>query len=167
MTWASWARSVPRRAVFIAALLGAGIVAFCAVADDTPRRPSFARDSLTITRADGKVVTYAIEVARGETQQAYGLMYIRHLPKDAGMLFPYDPPREVAYWMKNTFIPLDMLFVGRDHRIARIVADNRPHDVMPVRSQLPVMAVLELNGGEAQAQGIAVGDRVDSAALPR
>jgi uncharacterized membrane protein (UPF0127 family) len=92
-------------------------------------------------------------------------MFVQSMPADAGMIFPYDPPRDVAFWMKNTLIPLDMLFISPDGRIGRIVAEARPQDVTPIDSQGDVIAVIELNGGTAKKDGIAVGDKAISAAI--
>lgn len=104
---------------------------------------------------------FRVELAVTPAEQARGLMYRTELPADGGMLFPFDPPRIVAFWMKNTYIPLDMIFIGADRRIARIAARTTPHSLEPVESGLPVIAVLELAGGTAEARGIVVGDRVD------
>jgi uncharacterized membrane protein (UPF0127 family) len=131
-----------------------------------PQRPDFGHSTLSITRADGKVFPFAVEVATTPDQQAYGLMYIHSLPADAGMIFPYDPPQEVAFWMKNTLIPLDMLFVRPDHTITRIAANARPQDWTPIASEVPIMAVIEINGGQASKDGLAVGDKVDWPLMP-
>jgi hypothetical protein len=125
-------------------------------------RPDFKRSSLTITRADGKDFSFRIEVARSEAQQAYGLMFVKDLAADAGMIFPFDPPRPAAFWMKNTLIPLDMLFVNPDHRIGFIARNAKPQDLTPISSEGAVIAVIEIKGGQAKVDGIDVGDKVDS-----
>ena len=125
-------------------------------------RPHFKRSSVTITRADGRQFPFATEVAATPQEQAYGLMFVRALPENAGMIFPYNPPRAVEFWMENTFIPLDIIFVRPDGRIGRIAADARPQDVTPIPSQGPVIAVVEINGGLAKKDGFAAGDKVDS-----
>ena len=76
------------------------------------------------------------------------------------MIFLYDSPRDVSYWMKNTYIPLDMIFIRADQTIARI-ATAEPHSDIPVQSGEPVKAVLEIRGGLAKQLGITQGDRVD------
>ena len=88
-------------------------------------------------------------------------MFRRALPPDEGMVFPYDPPQPVGFWMKNTLIPLDMLFIGADQRVGRIAADVPPLSLDTVPSGIPVTAVLELRGGRAAELGISVGDRVE------
>ena len=80
---------------------------------------------------------------------------------DRGMIFPYDPPREVAFWMKNTLIPLDMIFIRADGTIAGIAANTVPLSLEPVPSVEPVVAVLEIAGGRAAELGIKPGDRVE------
>ena len=87
-------------------------------------------------------------------------MFRRSLPANDGMVFPYDPPQEVSFWMKNTLIPLDMIFIRPDGRIARITT-ARALDLTPVPSGEPISAVLEIRGGRAAELGIRAGDAVD------
>ena len=93
-------------------------------------------------------------------QQERGLMFRRALGPDRGMVFPYNPPRNVAFWMRNTLIPLDMIFIRADRTIARI-ATAKPLDETPVPSGEPIGAVLEVAGGRAAELGIRQGDVVD------
>ena len=86
-------------------------------------------------------------------------MFVRHLAPNRGMIFPYDPPRPVAFWMHNTLIPLDMVFIRADGTIARI-ATARPLDDTPVPSGEPIAAVLEIAAGRAAQLGIVPGDKV-------
>jgi uncharacterized membrane protein (UPF0127 family) len=123
-------------------------------------RPLYQRSTLTITRADGKNFPFTTELALSEPEQAYGLMFIKSLPEDQAMLFPFDPPREVIFWMKDTFIPLDMLFVRPNHTIGRIVTNARPLDLTPISSEEPVIAVIEIRGGQVVHNGFTVGDKV-------
>jgi uncharacterized membrane protein (UPF0127 family) len=115
---------------------------------------------LTITTAAGKVRRFTVEVARTEAQQAQGLMNRQSLDPDRGMIFPYDPPSMASFWMKNTLIPLDMLFIRADGTIARIEANTVPLSLDPVPAGELVAAVLELAGGRSAALGIAAGDKV-------
>ena len=115
---------------------------------------------LTIHSAKGPVA-WRVEVARTPAEQAKGLMYRTSLPDHGGMIFPMVPPRMASFWMKNTYIPLDMLFIRNDGTIARIAANTVPEDLTPVESGEPVAAVLEIAGGAAVANGIAEGDRVE------
>jgi len=114
---------------------------------------------LTIRTAKGELA-YRVEVARTAQEQARGLMYRTSLPDHGGMIFPMTPPREASFWMKNTYIPLDMIFIRADGTIARIAANAVPEDLSPVESGEPVAAVLEIVGGGAAANGIAEGDVV-------
>jgi hypothetical protein len=103
---------------------------------------------------------FTVEVARTPEQQAQGLMHRQSLAPDRGMLFPYDPPQPASFWMKNTLIPLDMIFVRADGLIARIAARTVPHSLESVGVGEPVVAVLEIAGGRAAELGIREGDRV-------
>lgn len=105
-------------------------------------------------------LTYRIELAITQAQREQGLMYRPHLPERHGMLFDFGETRDVAMWMKNTLIPLDMLFIRADGQIARIEANAAPHSLTIRTSGGPVRAVLELAGGEAARAGIRVGDRL-------
>jgi uncharacterized membrane protein (UPF0127 family) len=105
-------------------------------------------------------------VADTPPRQSQGLMFVEKLEPGTGMLFLYPgPPRPLGMWMKNTLIPLDMLFISKDGRIARIARSTRPHSLETISSLMPASAVLEIGGGEAQRLGIEVGDRVEHAAF--
>ena len=105
--------------------------------------------------------TIKLWVADTPARQQQGLMFVDKLEPGTGMLFLYPgPPRPISMWMKNTLIPLDMLFISKDGRIARIARNTRPHSLETISSLTPVTAVLEIGGGEAQRLGIEVGDRV-------
>lgn len=104
---------------------------------------------------------FSVEVASTPPQQAKGLMFRARMGADEGMIFPMKPPRMASFWMRNTVIPLDLLFIGTDHRVLNIAANAVPYDESPLASVGPVIGVLELNGGRAAELGIAAGDRVD------
>jgi uncharacterized protein len=114
---------------------------------------------LTIRSANG-VHRFTVDVARTLDQQQRGLMFVKSLPPDRGMIFPYDPPQIVGFWMKDTLITLDMVFIRADGTIARI-ATAKPFDLTVVPSGEPIAAVLEIRGGRAAALGIRPGDRVE------
>jgi uncharacterized membrane protein (UPF0127 family) len=114
---------------------------------------------LTIHSASGPH-RFEVEVARTAQEQQDGLMFRKSLGDDQGMIFPYDPPQDVAFWMKNTLIPLDMVFIRADGTIARITT-AKALDETPVPGGEPVAAVLELRGGRAAELNIREGDRVD------
>jgi uncharacterized membrane protein (UPF0127 family) len=92
---------------------------------------------------------------------AQGLMFRRAMAADAGMLFEYDRVQPVQFWMKNTLIPLDMLFIGADGTVLDIHERAVPLSLDPIGSDKPVLGVLELNGGTVSRLGIKRGDRID------
>lgn len=114
---------------------------------------------LTITSGN-RVHRFTVDVAATAEQQEKGLMFVTALAPDRGMIFPYDPPRTVAFWMRNTLIPLDIIYIRADGTIARI-ANARPLDETPLPSGEPIATVLEIAGGRAAELGIKAGDRVD------
>ena len=116
---------------------------------------------LTISTAEGRKHRFTVEVARTADEQATGLMNRQALAPDRGMIFPYDQPTMASFWMKNTLIPLDMIFVRADGRIARIEANTVPLSLDPVPAGEPVTAVLELAGGRSAELGIKPGDTVE------
>jgi len=114
---------------------------------------------LTIHSSNGEH-RFTVDVAATPEQQQRGLMFVRSLAPNRGMIFPYDPPQAVAFWMKHTLIPLDMIFIRADGTIARI-ATAKPLDETSVPSGEPVVAVLEIRGGRSAELGVREGDRVD------
>jgi uncharacterized membrane protein (UPF0127 family) len=114
---------------------------------------------LTVT-SGGKVHLFTVEIARTDEQQSMGLMYRNALAPDRGMIFPFEAPRPASFWMRNTLIPLDMIFVRADGSIANIEANTVPFSEEPMRSDGPVAAVLEIPGGRAAELGIKAGDTV-------
>ncbi len=119
----------------------------------------FPRSALTIQRAEGRD-GFQVFIADTPSRQAQGLMWIRDLPADYGMLFLLQTPRPMQMWMKNTYIPLDMLFFGPDGRILHIAANARPLTTDIIASGVDVAGVLEVRGGEAARRGIKIGDRL-------
>lgn len=105
--------------------------------------------------------SFRVEVAQTAQQQARGLMYREAMGADEGMLFPRNPPSPAAFWMKNTVLPLDIIFIGPDGRISNIVANAQPYSLDPRQSVGVAAAVLELNGGRAAELDISAGDRVE------
>jgi uncharacterized membrane protein (UPF0127 family) len=87
-------------------------------------------------------------------------MFRTEMGADEGMIFPKEPAQMRSFWMRNTVIPLDMVFIGPDHRIVNVIADAEPYSLDPRPSAAPVIAVLELNGGRAAELGIGPGDTV-------
>ena len=116
--------------------------------------------SLTIVAAGGPH-KFTVEVATTPAQMEQGLMFRRSLAPDAGMLFDYGAPSPAMMWMKNTLIPLDMLFVDAAGRIVNIHERAVPGSLATIAATAPVRAVIELNGGTAARLGIRPGDRVE------
>jgi uncharacterized membrane protein (UPF0127 family) len=114
---------------------------------------------LTISQ-NGKVHDFRVEVAQTMEQQEKGLMFRTAMGPDEGMLFPSDQPAQRSFWMKNTVIPLDIVFIGPDHRISNIAANAVPYSLDPINSEGAAIAVLELNGGRAAQLGFTRGARV-------
>jgi hypothetical protein len=118
------------------------------------------RDTLTLHTASG-AHRIDIEVAESDQEKSYGLMFRRSLGDDQGMLFPYPSAHEITMWMRNTFIPLDMIFIRADGIVHRIEMDTEPHSERVIGSQGNVTGVLEMKAGSARRLGIKPGDRVE------
>ena len=103
---------------------------------------------------------FNVEVAETAAQQAKGLMFRTELADNAGMIFPFPEPRIASFWMKNTVIPLDIIFIRANGTIESIADNTIPYSTIPVEAGEPVVAVLELRGGLAAELGIAAGDTV-------
>lgn len=104
---------------------------------------------------------FDVEVMRNDADRARGLMFRRSMAPNHGMLFDFERVEPVAMWMKNTYLPLDMLFIRPDGTVARVAADTEPLSTATILSGEPVLAVLELNAGTAARLGIRAGDRVE------
>jgi uncharacterized protein len=118
-------------------------------------------DEVVILRSPHGPVPIRVEVVDTPETRTLGLMHRRHLAADAGMLFAYDRPAPIGMWMKNTLIPLDMLFIDEAGVIAAIAENTEPLSLTPIRAPRPVLAVLEVNAGTTRKLGIVVGDRVE------
>jgi uncharacterized protein len=106
--------------------------------------------------------TFAVELANNDDERSRGLMYRKELPEGRGMLFDFEREAPVAFWMHNTYIPLDIIFIRGDGRILRIAENAEPLSDRLIPSGGPVRAVLEVIGGTARRLGIAPGDHVTS-----
>lgn len=141
-----------KRLAFVLFLLIAAAPAAAQVAFETA--------SLTIETAAGDEHSFQVEIAETGEQRAQGLMFRRRMAADAGMLFLFGRSEVRAMWMKNTLIPLDMLFIDETGKIVRIEERTVPHSERAIVSGGPVSAVLELNAGTASRLKIGPGDRV-------
>ena len=156
----------PRRTVLLA-LAALGLSA-CLASAAPAAPPSF--DGLREVRVEvassGDTHVFHAWIADTPESRARGLMYVRELPPGRGMLFLYDFPQFASFWMKNTYIPLDLLFISPDGSIANIVENATPLSLAPLESVAPVAKVLEVAGGTAARGGIRAGDHVRVLELP-
>lgn len=152
---------IPRRTPLGAVLWIVSLVALWAGSAPAagPTRGAFPVDELEIRTSGGRH-RFSVELALTPEQQALGLMHRSELAADAGMLFVHPRERLVHMWMKNTLLPLDMLFLAGDGTIVRVAAETEPLSTRTISSGEPVKGVLELAGGTARRLGIAPGDRV-------
>lgn len=140
------------------------VLATACVADPQPPPKPLPHTMLTID-ANGRVVKFDVEVAGDWRSQEYGLMNRKSLPRTAGMLFDFHIPQMVSFWMEDTLIPLDMIFIKADGTISSIAPDAVPMSRASIPSLEPVRAVLEINGGEAAKLGIFPGQKVHTSAF--
>jgi hypothetical protein len=144
-----------RALLLLAAAIAGSLFAFSA----RTQLQRFETSTLTIVSAGGPHL-FTVEVAETPAQMEQGLMFRRTMAPDAGMLFDYKTPTLATMWMRNTLIPLDMLFVDAQGRIVNIHERAVPQSLDVIAAAAPVRAVIELNGGTAARLGIAPGDRV-------
>jgi uncharacterized protein len=149
---------------FAAALLLAGTVA-AGLAAQAPAHAA-GRATLEIITKTG-VHPFAVELATNDAERARGLMFRKELPEGQGMLFDFEREQPVSFWMHNTYISLDMIFIRGDGRILSIAENTEPRSDRLVPSGGPVRAVLEVIAGTAVKLGIAPGDRVAGAIFGR
>jgi uncharacterized protein len=142
-----------RRVVLIAAILAAGPAA----ADCEPAQ-------LRI-ETEGAPASFAVEIADTPEARARGLMFRTDLARDAGMLFLFDRIAPVTFWMKDTPLSLDMIFIGPDGRVCGMIERATPHSLDPRPSNCPTLAVLEVHGGVADDLGVTLGARVSHSAF--
>jgi uncharacterized membrane protein (UPF0127 family) len=148
------------------ALLAAALLMFAAAGNAQPRQDAlipldaFPQTTLEIKSGTQKH-TFDIWLARTPEEQEQGLMFVRDLPENRGMLFLSEQPRVFNMWMKNTYIALDMVFIGKDGRIAKIAERTAPHSLATISSGGPVSAILEIKGGEAARRALHAGDLVN------
>jgi uncharacterized protein len=139
-------------------------------AADQPFSPAqlktFPRGQMTIERAQGRD-NFQVWIADSPERHEQGLMWLRQLPPDYGMVFVLENSRPMTMWMKNTYVPLDMLFFDAEGRIVSITSNTKPLSTTIIDSGGPVAGVVELLGGEAARRGIATGDRIKYSATPR
>jgi uncharacterized membrane protein (UPF0127 family) len=145
-------------------LLGVLLLPLYGLAQNAPN-PTLPTQKLTIIGHDGAKHDFTVEMALTPAQQETGLMFRREVPADHGMLFVWDEPREVPMWMKNTLVPLDMVFIGADGKVIHIAEDTVPQSLAQISSGGPVKATLEVQAGITEKLDIRVGDKVMGAGL--
>ncbi|MFN4153078.1 MAG: DUF192 domain-containing protein [Paracoccaceae bacterium] len=133
------------------------IGSFAALAFAVGTAQAGCREDQVELRWPGGQARFAVEVADTDATRSRGLMFRETLPRSAGMLFVYDSPRRATFWMKNTLIPLDMIFADASGRVTRVHANAKPQDLTTIDGGAGVKLVLEINGGLAARLGIAPG----------
>ena len=140
------------------------LLALIAAAPAHAQEPvAFDRTEIAIVTAGGARHVFKVDWAKTWPQKSRGLMFRKEMPLDAGMLLDYDPPAEASIWMRNTLIPLDLVYIRADGTIESIYYGAKPHDETPRPSKGPVRAVLEVNAGVTRLLGIQPGDKVEHA----
>lgn len=134
------------------------MMVFCFVC--LPSACLFAQEQITFVQDNGREVSFNIVLAITDEEQATGLMHVPEMNDGHGMLFIDKHPNYKSMWMKNTYIPLDMIFINDKGQVAYIHQRAIPHDLTTIRSPVPVIAVLEVNAGEVEKYNIQIGDRV-------
>lgn len=118
-------------------------------------------DQIALCITSGKTTrTFTVEVAKTSAEQSKGMMFRTEMADDTGMLFPFPEPKVASFWMKNTVIPLDIIFVRPNGTIESIAENTIPYSMESVEAGEPVAAVLELRGGLTAEMGIAAGDKI-------
>jgi hypothetical protein len=145
-------RAARRAALFL------GVLALLAVSLLAPAS-AMRRDTLKLITAQGEH-TIDVEITETPAEKAQGLMFRSKLAEKSGMLFFYEPAQEITMWMRNTYIPLDMVFIRADGTVHRIEVRTQPLSEAIIASRGPVVACLELAGGAAERLGLKRGDRV-------
>lgn len=153
-------RGLGRRAI-LAGLLAGALPTGAALAQPKPTL-----EIVEIVTARGRT-RFTVEIAATPAQQQRGLMFRKALAPDRGMLFTYARPQPAAFWMKNTLIPLDILYIAANGRVLSIARNAQPHSQTPIPSGGPVLGVLEIAGGRAAQLGVLPGDRVLHRIFPK
>jgi uncharacterized membrane protein (UPF0127 family) len=150
---------------YVLALLGAFVARAALPAQEpepTGPQPELPKEKITIVTRDGQKHVFNVEMASSYAQQLTGLMFRKSVPEDGGMLFDWHQPRVSGMWMKNTLVPLDMIFINQDGTINTIAEDTVPESLTPIYSQGPVRATLEVAAGTTKRLNIRVGDKVEA-----
>jgi uncharacterized protein len=144
---------------FSAPLVAAWLVACWALLAVLMPARAAERDTIEIVTRTG-VHAFSVELATNAAEREVGLMFRKELPEGHGMLFDFHDEQPVQFWMRNTYVPLDMIFIAGDGRVVHVAQDAKPMSDDLIPSVHPVRAVLEVIAGTARKMGIAPGDRV-------
>lgn len=125
------------------------------------------RPGIVELRGDFGEARFRVDVADDPAERAQGLMYVESMPASEGMLFVYEAPQTASFWMKNTFIPLDMIFVDEAGIVKRVHENAVPHDETSILGGDGILSVLEINGGLAGRIGIEAGTELRHPAMPQ
>lgn len=148
-----------RAALFLA---GAALAVACAnsPAPSPDPFPAMPQAEIDVETAGG-THRFRVWIAADDPSRTRGLMFVRKLSADRGMLFIFRAPQPAAFWMKDTYLSLDLIFIDPQGQVLNIARDARPFSLTPIESDGPVIAVLELAGGTAERIGLAPGDRIE------
>ncbi len=141
----------------LAAASGCFIFFFDAAAVAAAATSGDCEETALLLRGDWGSAAFTVRIADDFAERARGLMYAESLPRGEGMLFLYDRPQPVSFWMKNTLVPLDLLFMDETGRVVRVHENAAPGDTTSIPSGAEVVAVLEINGGLAAQYGVTTG----------
>lgn len=156
-----WAREL----LYVCALAALAAPALAAADDAAQLDRIYRRSTLKVATPDARLHTFKVWLADDNERRARGLMFVKHLADDEGMLFIYDRAQPIAMWMKNTFIPLDMVFVAADGKVINVAENTEPHSLKTIESNGDALGVIELKAGTAKKLRIAKGARVMHAAF--
>jgi len=165
-------RNAGRTAVLALAMLAPLSAGACRAETPAPaatgpaRAPAAVLETVTVDTVRGPV-SFKVEIADDDAERERGLMYRTSLAPDAGMLFIWTTPAQRAFWMRNTYIPLDIIYIGVNGRILSIAAMAEPFNETPLPSEGAALGVLEIAGGRAAELGITIGDRVHHRMFPQ
>jgi uncharacterized membrane protein (UPF0127 family) len=137
------------------------VIAMTSCTHGSNSKPAVAETAVVVLKPGGRTVRVTVELARTPDKQQRGLMYRKQLAARQGMLFIYDEEAQHPFWMKNTYIPLDMIFIGRDRRVVGVVHDAEPMTETSREVDAPSLYILEVNAGFAAKNGIKKGTLVE------
>jgi uncharacterized protein len=148
------------KSIRVVSILCIGLILSGQSSEDESLDAVFEKDVLIITASEHACYKFDIYIATTRVQQTRGLMHVRYMPDSTGMLFVYRQPRVLSMWMKNTYMPLDMLFIRADGSIANIETHTEPLSLESISAIEPLNFVLELNAGVTERLGIDTDSRV-------